>query len=540
MLLSVFKEDTWDEPIALMLADFAVEEVANYLNDFYKFGFQSERVIPLNNILGVHGFSNMNHEDLEKISHLDLRENNTSIAETTFVNVKENEILNLKTEDFSDVGYSYNEDNQENYKTLETLELKLEVELDEIQNVELNKKLKANVELNRKLKPKVELNKKSKSPETEVKDNPYNKKTKAPETEVKDNPYFTSTDLSYVVKCSLCNTTVLKKGISTHLKRKHNIKMKDKRKANHIKDEIQEKKDNRISEARNYFEIDEETKYPTCKICAAQFHCTSTKTMNGHLRSKHPEVYLSVTKKHNGSKMNPELQKYCEEIPENPSKRLCKLCNSKITYTNIKRHIKNKHGIFLNDYTEFVCSQCGKVFNNKWNRDSHEAVVHQIINQDKNKTYNFTCTECGRGFQKKNQYDDHMNKHTGEKPHQCPECGAQFGNSHGYNQHVKFKACQLINGITIASTKCHTCGKEFETLKKIKLHYLHSSTCSHEDMKKPFPCQHCEKSFTSEKVLAIHTRSHTGEKPYQCELCSRRFTLLTRLKYHKCVNDEKP
>ena len=95
MLLSVFKEDTWDEPIALMLADFAVEEVANYLNDFYKFGFQSERVIPLNNILGVHGFSNMNHEDLEKISHLDLRENNTSIAETTFVNVKENEMFRV-------------------------------------------------------------------------------------------------------------------------------------------------------------------------------------------------------------------------------------------------------------------------------------------------------------------------------------------------------------------------------------------------------------------------------------------------------------
>jgi len=502
MLLCLFKEDTWDEPIALMLVDFAVEEVANYLKDFYKFGFQFERFIPLNNILGVQGFSNMNHEDLEKISHLNLRENNTSIAETTFVNVKENETLNLKTEDFSDVGYTYNEDNQENYETLETLELKLEVELDEIQNVELNKK------------------------------------SKAPETEVKDNPYFTSTDLSYVVKCSLCNTTVLKKGISTHLKRKHNIKMKDKRKANHIKDEIKEKKDNRFSEARNYFEIDEETKYPTCKICAAQFHCTSTKTMNGHLRSKHPEVYLSVTKKHNGSKMSPELQKYCEEIPENPSKRLCKLCNSKITYSNIKRHIKNKHGIFLNEYTEFVCSQCGKVFNNKWNRDNHEAEVHQLIG--KNKSFKFTCTECGRGFQKKNQYDDHMNRHTGEKPHQCPDCGTQFGSSQSYYQHFKKKSCQLENGVTIASFKCQTCGKEFESLQKIKLHYLHSSTCSHDNMKKPFPCQHCEKSFTSEKYLEIHTRSHTGEKPYQCELCSRRFSLLTRLKYHKCVNDEKP
>ena len=298
----------------------------------------------------------------------------------------------------------------------------------------------------------------------------------------------------------------------------------------------EKKEKHKSSKARNYFEIHEETKEPICKLCSIKLHSTQTKAMSGHLRVKHPQVYLSVTrKKIGGNKMNPELQKYCEDIPENPSKRLCKLCSSEITFTNIQRHIERKHRIFLREQTKFVCSQCGKVFNAKWNRDNHEAEVHQLIG--KNKSFKFTCSECGRGFQKKNLFDDHMNRHTGEKPHQCPDCGTQFGSSQSYNQHFKKKSCQLENGVTIASFKCQTCGKEFESLQKIKLHYLHSSTCSHDNMKKPFPCQHCEKSFTSEKYLEIHTRSHTGEKPYQCELCSRRFTLLTRLKYHKCVND---
>ena len=502
MLLSVFKEDTWDEPIALMLADFAIEEVEDYFNDFYQFGSQSERFIPLNNILGVQGFSNMNHEDLENITDSNLRENNISMAETAILDVKDNEILKLKTEDFSDGGggYTYYEDTQENGKTLETLELKIEVELDEIQNVELNKKSKA----------------------------PGNKAKK-------DNPYFTYTDLSYVVKCSICNTTVTRQAINRHLKLKHKIKMKDKRKANHIKDEIQDKKDKRLSEARKYFEIDEETKKPSCKICAVKLHATLAKAMTGHLRNKHPEVYLLVTKKPNQSKMDPELQKYCEEIPENPSKRLCKLCSAEITYTNIRRHIENKHGIFLKEQTKFVCSQCGKVFNTKWNRDNHEALVHQIF--DKSKSFKFTCKECGRGFMAKNSYDEHMNRHTGEKPHQCPDCGAQFASSLGYNQHVNRKACQLENGETIDSLECKTCGKEFGSIHRIKLHYLHSSTCNNGNKKKPFACQHCEKSFTTEKLLEIHTRKHTGEKPYQCELCSRRFTLVTQLKVHKCVND---
>ena len=82
---------------------------------------------------------------------------------------------------------------------------------------------------------------------------------------------------------------------------------------------------------------------------------------------------------------------------------------------------------------------------------------------------------------------------------------------------------------------CPTCDKEFLKPEKLKIHLLRSSLCTIDNKKKPFACQHCEKSFMSEKYLEIHMRSHTGGKPFQCELCNKSFKLLGRSKYHKCI-----
>ena len=288
------------------------------------------------------------------------------------------------------------------------------------------------------------------------------------------------------------------------------------------------------SKARDYFEVNVNPDGLVCKLCGAILTATKAKNMSGHLRSRHPDIFLACTKKKGtGTKMSPELQMYCEEVPDNPSKRLCKLCSKEIVWNNIQRHIGRKHGIYLKEPKQFVCSYCGRVFKEKWNRDNHEAEIHQMLGKEK--TFKFFCAECGKGFTNKTYYETHLNKHSGEKPFQCPDCGTQFTSEQGLNQHLLRQACKMDNGISLTSLKCDTCQKEFSSIPKLKLHYLRSSLCSHGDDLKPFPCTECDKRFNTAKYLENHMRSHTGERPFQCEKCSKRFKFSNRLKYHNCI-----
>ena len=47
-----------------------------------------------------------------------------------------------------------------------------------------------------------------------------------------------------------------------------------------------------------------------------------------------------------------------------------------------------------------------------------------------------------------------------------------------------------------------------------------------------FKCKYCEKSFTTQRYLQIHTRVHTGEKPFRCKLCGEQFSQRGELIQH--------
>ncbi|XP_040061231.1 zinc finger protein 34-like isoform X1 [Ixodes scapularis] len=58
---------------------------------------------------------------------------------------------------------------------------------------------------------------------------------------------------------------------------------------------------------------------------------------------------------------------------------------------------------------------------------------------------------------------------------------------------------------------------------------------------KPFKCNTCSKAFTLKRTLANHERIHTGEKPFKCNTCSKAFTRKTNLANHERTHTgEKP
>ncbi|XP_072042301.1 uncharacterized protein [Amphiura filiformis] len=67
-------------------------------------------------------------------------------------------------------------------------------------------------------------------------------------------------------------------------------------------------------------------------------------------------------------------------------------------------------------------------------------------------------------------------------------------------------------------------------------------TDSRSDIKqKPYPCDYCQQSFSSKRILKSHRNSHTKEKLYQCEYCQKCFGRKASLTSHiRTHTKEKP
>ena len=176
-----------------------------------------------------------------------------------------------------------------------------------------------------------------------------------------------------------------------------------------------------------------------CENSAKRF--LSEKLLNRHIQQEHQDV------------LNRPL--HCDQCP-----MIFHTDEQGKSYDKLKKHKKT--------HEKISCEQCGATIAIAYMYRHIEQ--YHTANEDKK----YKCPTCGRGFTDKYARNDHINVHTGERPHKCKYCPATFASQGtlGTHQraHLGIKRKPKPKSDFGEPTPCHACGKLFNSMDQLKVH----------------------------------------------------------------------
>lgn len=115
----------------------------------------------------------------------------------------------------------------------------------------------------------------------------------------------------------------------------------------------------------------------------------------------------------------------------------CPVCHK--TYVSpkcMRRHFRDVHS----SQKKFICDICGKLFRSTNRVNSHKSHFHS----DRILQKKYECYYCMKKFGNKFHLAEHINSHTGNKPHHCQICNKVFSSIRSYKR--DFQRTQALGG----------------------------------------------------------------------------------------------
>lgn len=226
----------------------------------------------------------------------------------------------------------------------------------------------------------------------------------------------------------------------------------------------------------------------------------------------------------------------------------CSDCNFKtFSYPRLVRHRVTHTGVYPHQ-----CPECGKKFVFRDHLTRHVQSVHRrarLACPDCPRTFfsdrhyqhhldthrlaqGFPCVICNNFYETKAALEHHSQSHLESLPFECELCKQRFKFSQGLSVHRRFQ--HRREGKSLWQNGDHTWGHSCDVCR-IRFKY-HSSLAAHRLSRhvdaERLTCTYCSRRFHSQGVLALHLRSHTGERPHVCPHCSRAFSIPHNLRNH--------
>ncbi|KAI0058989.1 hypothetical protein BV25DRAFT_1809863 [Artomyces pyxidatus] len=174
---------------------------------------------------------------------------------------------------------------------------------------------------------------------------------------------------------------------------------------------------------------------------------------------------------------------------------------------------------------------CGATFTGVDDLTAHINTVHVVGGKAHYECFWDGCNRSGdKGFASKQKICRHIQSHTGHRPFQCKLCKQYFSEAATLQQHMRRHTQEKPYLCDFPG-----CGKAFAIAGALTIHKrTHNGH-------KPFKCTYCDRGFSESSNLSKHLRTHTGVRPYTCveSGCVKSFSRPDQLARHMLVHKKK-